>query len=204
MAIPTALEIPCPSGPVVASTPGVSAGLRMTGAKAVNLPEPLQVLQRQVVAGQVEQAVKHRAGVAGRKDEPVAVRPVADWPGCASGAGPRSGTPPATAPSGIPGCPDFAAWTMSSASIRKVVMQRRSSSFVRHPHLLPFHAASDARRRFRAASAREGRLRAPLVLSPDSLVGIPVTIPKARRQIECRACLKSFLKTALTRAGAKG
>jgi hypothetical protein len=51
MAIPTALANPCPSGPVVTSTNGRHASLRMAGAPRGPLAEPLQLLQWQVVAG---------------------------------------------------------------------------------------------------------------------------------------------------------
>ena len=62
---PTALANPCPSGPVVASTPGVWWYSGMTRRPAAQLAERLQVVERQVVAGQVEQRVEQHRCVAG-------------------------------------------------------------------------------------------------------------------------------------------
>ena len=48
----------------------------MAGRDRLPLPEALQLLEREVVAGQVEAAVLEDAGMAGREDEAVAVRPL--------------------------------------------------------------------------------------------------------------------------------
>ena len=50
--------------------------LRMAGRARLPLAEALQLLEREVVAGEVERGVLEDAGVAGREDEAVAVRPV--------------------------------------------------------------------------------------------------------------------------------
>ena len=75
--MPTAIATPCPSGPVVASTPGEQEILRMAGAGAAELAEVLDVVDRRpLVAGQVQQRVDQHRAVAGREDEAVAVGPV--------------------------------------------------------------------------------------------------------------------------------
>jgi hypothetical protein len=53
---------------------GVSV-LGVAGRERAPLAEGLQVLDRQAVAGQIEQRVEQHAGVAGGKQEAVAVRP---------------------------------------------------------------------------------------------------------------------------------
>ena len=67
---------PWPSGPVVASTPGVRPCSGWPGRDAAPLPERLEVLERDLVAGQVEERVEQHAGVAGGQHEPVAIGPV--------------------------------------------------------------------------------------------------------------------------------
>jgi hypothetical protein len=57
-------------------------GLGMPGRPAAPLPEGLQIVQAQVVAGQVEEAVEQHAAVSGRQHESVAVRPVRVTRGC--------------------------------------------------------------------------------------------------------------------------
>ena len=52
------------------------AVLGVAGRPGAPLAERLQVLERHVVAGQVEEGVQEHRGVAGRQDEAVAVRPV--------------------------------------------------------------------------------------------------------------------------------
>ena len=89
MAIPTALATPWPSGPVVASTPGRHAELGVARRARAPLAEALQVVEREVVAGQVEERVEEHRGVAGREHEPVAVRPVGMGGGVAQEAGPE-------------------------------------------------------------------------------------------------------------------
>ena len=51
------------------------ADLGVAGRAAAELAEALQLVERQVVAGEVQEAVEQHAAVAGRKDEPVAVDP---------------------------------------------------------------------------------------------------------------------------------
>ena len=73
--MPTPLATPWPSGPVVVSTPARVPVLGMTRRPAAPLAERLEVVEAEVVAGQVEQGVQQHARVAGRQHEAVAVRP---------------------------------------------------------------------------------------------------------------------------------
>ena len=76
--MPTALPTPCPSGPVVISMPGVGCSRSSSGCPGVlraPLPELLEVVEREVVAGEVQRGVLEDARVAGREHEAVAVRP---------------------------------------------------------------------------------------------------------------------------------
>ena len=75
--MPTALAKPWPSGPVVTSIPGGVAGLGVSGRAAAPLAELAEVLEREVVAGQVQHGVLQDAGMPAGEDEAVAVRPVA-------------------------------------------------------------------------------------------------------------------------------
>src|SRR5579864_3100071 len=50
--------------------------LRMTGCPATPLAELLDLLERQVVSGEVQQAVQQHASVPGRKHETIAVGPL--------------------------------------------------------------------------------------------------------------------------------
>ena len=52
-----------------------AAALGMTGRSASPLPELLQVVERQVVTGQVEEAVEQRARMTRRQHEPIAIGP---------------------------------------------------------------------------------------------------------------------------------
>ena len=74
--MPTALAKPCPSGPVVTSTPGVWPRSGWPGALLPHWRKLLDVVQRQVVAGQVQQAVEQHRAVPGREHEAVAIGPV--------------------------------------------------------------------------------------------------------------------------------
>ena len=65
------------------------AVLRVARRDAAPLPERLEVLERDVVAGQVEERVEQHAGVPGGQDEPVAIRPVRVRRGVAEEAGPQ-------------------------------------------------------------------------------------------------------------------
>src|SRR5579883_2591005 len=55
--------------------PGRMAALRMAGCFAAPLPKPLQFFERQIVAGEIEQAVEQHRAVPGGKNEAVAVEP---------------------------------------------------------------------------------------------------------------------------------
>ena len=68
---------------------GRQAVLRMAGRPRAPLPERLEVVEREVVAGQVEQRVQEHRGVAGRQDEAVAIRPVRVGRGVAQEARPE-------------------------------------------------------------------------------------------------------------------
>src|SRR3982750_4504929 len=63
MAMPTALASPCPSGP------GVPPDFRRPGGGGAELAEALQLLDRQVIAGQVEQRVLQHRAVSVRQHE---------------------------------------------------------------------------------------------------------------------------------------
>ena len=76
MAMPTAVAMPWPSGPVVVSTPSGVAVLRVTRGQAAPLPVELEVVEGQAVAGQVELDVEGQAGVPARKHEAVPADPV--------------------------------------------------------------------------------------------------------------------------------
>ena len=67
---------------------GVTA-FRVSGRARAELPEGLQVVERQAVAGQIEERVDQHAGVAGRQDEPVAAGPGGIGRGVAQVAGPE-------------------------------------------------------------------------------------------------------------------
>ena len=77
--MPIALPTPCPSGPVLISTPGVELIPRSSsgcpGVLRPPLTELLQVVHREVVAGEVQRGVLQDAGVPGREHEAVAVGP---------------------------------------------------------------------------------------------------------------------------------
>ena len=76
IAMPTALPTPWPSGPVVVSTPGVWPRSGWPGVLEPHWRNAAQVVERQVVARQVEQGILQHGGVAAGEDEPVAVGPV--------------------------------------------------------------------------------------------------------------------------------
>ena len=86
--MPTLVATPCPSGPVVVSTPDGPAVFRVAGTSAVKLPELLDVIQRHrriserfvlgvdgLHAGQVQHGVEQHGRMADRQDEAVAVGP---------------------------------------------------------------------------------------------------------------------------------
>jgi hypothetical protein len=75
-AMPTALVMPWPSGPVVVSTPGVTPTSGWPAVLLCSCAELLQLLQRQVVAGEVQQRVDQHRPVAVGQHEAVAVEPL--------------------------------------------------------------------------------------------------------------------------------
>ena len=75
IAMPTALATPWPSGPVVISTPSGVAVLGVARGQRAPLPQQLEVLDRQAVAGQEQLDVEREAGVAAAQHEPVAAEP---------------------------------------------------------------------------------------------------------------------------------
>ena len=140
--MPTLLASPCPSGPVVVSTPLRPAILRMARATAAELPEPsgsppaaptvrpsLVVFADRLHPGQVQERVQQHRGVPGRKDEAVAVGP--DWilrveaqELLPQAVGHRRQGHRA------PGCPELAAWTASIDRVRIVLMHVASRSLL--------------------------------------------------------------------------
>ena len=74
--MPTALAKPWPSGPVVTSMPGGVVDLGVARRPAAPLAELAQVLEREVVAGEVEHGVLQDARVPAREHEAVAVGPL--------------------------------------------------------------------------------------------------------------------------------
>ena len=126
MARPTALEMPWPSGPVVASTPGVRSILGMPGRAAAPLPEGPQIVEREVVPRQVEQGVQEHRPVTGGQDEAVAVRPAMGRSARASDGGSTGHRPSPRRPSGRPGWPELARCTASAA--RNLIVSTASRS----------------------------------------------------------------------------
>ena len=63
IAMPTALPTPWPSGPVVVSTPAVCPCSGWPGVSEPQVPQRLEVVELQAVAGQVELDVEGQAGV---------------------------------------------------------------------------------------------------------------------------------------------
>ena len=75
IAMPTALPMPWPSGPVVVSTPAVWPCSGWPGRQRAPGPQRPEVVELEAVAGQVELDVERQARVAGRQDEPVTAGP---------------------------------------------------------------------------------------------------------------------------------
>ena len=75
-AMPTALARPWPSGPVVVSTPGVSLASGWPAVFECSWRKCFSSLDRQVVAGQVQQRVLQHRAVAVGQHEAVAVEPL--------------------------------------------------------------------------------------------------------------------------------
>ena len=74
--MPTPLATPCPSGPVVTSTPAVWPYSGWPGVREPQVRSASQVGQLQAVAGQEQLAVLGQRRVAVGQDEPVAADPV--------------------------------------------------------------------------------------------------------------------------------
>ncbi len=128
IAMPTAFAVPWPSGPVVASTPGRQVELGMPGRPAAPLAERLEVVERQVVARQVQQAVEQHAAVAGREHEAVPVGPVRVARVVLEVALPQH-VGHRRGPSGSPGWPELAFWTASIERVRIVSIESSSRDF---------------------------------------------------------------------------
>ncbi len=56
--------------------PGGFASLWVAGGLGAPLPESLQLIEREVVSGEMEEGVEKHGGVAGRQDEAIAVGPI--------------------------------------------------------------------------------------------------------------------------------
>ena len=76
IAIPTALPMPWPSGPVVVSTPAVWPYSGWPGVLRAPGAQRLEVVELQAPAAEEELDVERQARVAARQHEPVAARPV--------------------------------------------------------------------------------------------------------------------------------
>jgi hypothetical protein len=76
MAMPTALVMPWPERPGGSLDAGRVAVFRMARGLAVQLAEILQVVDRQVVAGQVQQRIQQHRAMAVGQHEAVAVGPL--------------------------------------------------------------------------------------------------------------------------------
>ncbi len=73
--MPTPLAKPCPKRAGGGFHAGGQAEFRVAGGQAAPLAEALQLIQRQIITGQVQQAVEQHRAMPARKDEAVAVRP---------------------------------------------------------------------------------------------------------------------------------
>ena len=102
------------------------AVLRVARRPRAPLPELLELLEPEVVAGEVEERVQEHRGVARGQDEPVAVRPVGCGRARGAGSGSTGRRPSARRPSARPGCPELAFWTASIDSVRIVSIASRS------------------------------------------------------------------------------
>ena len=123
--MPTALEIPCPSGPVVASTPGV---ISVSGCPGVRLSH-----WRKRLISSSGRSYPVRCSSAYRSAEPCPAESTnrsrlnhLGSAGLCRRTWVQSVYAIAAAPIGSPGWPDFAASTMSAARNRRVLMQRAS------------------------------------------------------------------------------
>ncbi len=79
--MPTALATPCPSGPVVVSTPGVRPCSGWPGVFEPSCRKRLISSSAQVEARQVQQRVEQHRAVAGREHEAIAIEPGRVLPG---------------------------------------------------------------------------------------------------------------------------
>ena len=85
--MPTALREALPQRAGRGFDAGRRAELGMPRRLRVQLPEALQLVHRQVVAGEMQQRVEQHRAVAVRDDEAIAVRPLSGSPGCARDGG---------------------------------------------------------------------------------------------------------------------
>ena len=76
IAIPTAIANPCPSGPVVASTPSVSPYSGCPGVRECHCRKLFRSSMRDLVSGKKKRAIQQRRGVPVRKHKAVAVGPL--------------------------------------------------------------------------------------------------------------------------------
>ena len=76
-AMPTAVAMPWPSGPVVVSMAGVFAEFRVAGGGGMELAEALQRVDAHAgMAGEMQQGIEQHGAMAGGEHETVAVGPV--------------------------------------------------------------------------------------------------------------------------------
>ncbi len=105
--MPTALASPCPSGPVVVSTPGVTPTSGWPGVFECSWRKRLSSSIGSVVAGEVQQRVLQHRAVAVGKHEAIAIGPVRVARDC--GADAESTAPPRSPPCPS-ACPDARNW----------------------------------------------------------------------------------------------
>ena len=120
---------PCPRGPVETSTPTVRPRSGCPGVFAAEPPEALQLVQREVVTGKMQQATRAasiRDLRKGRTD------PGLNQPGIPrvvfQEAYPQSVYAMAAAPMGMPGCPEDPHSCTASAERIRIVLMHKSSS----------------------------------------------------------------------------
>ena len=123
--MPTALARPWPSGPVVVSMPMSRSRSGWPGGARTELAEVLELLDRQRVAGQMQQRVQQHRAVAVREHEAVAVRPTAGCRGCACRKSRHSTSAMSAMPIGMPGWPELARCTASMPSARMALASSR-------------------------------------------------------------------------------
>ena len=100
------------------------ADLGMAGRLRVQLAEVLQLLHRQLVAGQMQQRVQQHRAVAVGQHEAVAVEPARVGRIVAQVPATRAPRAISAMPIGMPGWPELAFWTASMASTRMASAMR--------------------------------------------------------------------------------